>query len=311
MKIDRPLISVVIPVFNGEKWIIETIESVQQQTYSNIEIIIIDDGSIDNTNLVIKKLQKKHSNIQYFYQENSGPASARNNGIRQSNGKYIAFLDSDDVWLPHKLTTQLEFMDANNCHLSITNMSVVDEKLNKLYNQKKILPEGKKAIIAAFFENKIAMNTPTILVEKDVLLEKNIFFDEELRNREDHFFLMNFADKSKICLLDECLALRRVRNDSLSQMNLVEDIINKNLLFLDKALIKFPYLNFNKEMSRLLLGQATYYLKNNTTKNRLSILKKVIQSIKLNPYHIKAYSVFIITISFIDFNKIKKLAYRF
>lgn len=101
----EPLISVVIPTYNRAHYVCEAIDSVLAQTYKNIEIIAVDDGSTDNTKDII---QQYSSRIKYIYQNNAGPSAARNNGIKQSNGDLIAFLDSDDIWLAEKLERQVE-----------------------------------------------------------------------------------------------------------------------------------------------------------------------------------------------------------
>ena len=107
---EKELVSIITPCYNGEKYIAETIDSVLAQTYQNWEMLIIDDGSQDNSVEIIKKYVKKDSRIQLIQQENSGSASARNNGIRNCRGQYIALLDADDLWLPEFLEKQIEFM---------------------------------------------------------------------------------------------------------------------------------------------------------------------------------------------------------
>ena len=112
MKFDNsPLVSVVVPVFNGERYIQEAIESVYSQTYSNLEIIVVDDGSTDSSATKLAKFKS----ITYKQQNNSGPAVARNLGVQLARGEYIAFLDQDDVWMPRKLEEQVAcFSEAPN-----------------------------------------------------------------------------------------------------------------------------------------------------------------------------------------------------
>lgn len=106
LKSVTPLVSVIIPVYNGSKYILTAINSVIRQTYSNYEIIVIDDGSTDNTRQQLKKYQ---SQITYIFQENQGSAAARNVGIHLSKGELVAFLDSDDFWaMPEKLARQVD-----------------------------------------------------------------------------------------------------------------------------------------------------------------------------------------------------------
>ena len=109
-------VSVIIPFYNGIHWLCEAVESALNQTYSNIEIIIVNDGSTED---ITEFLKKFGDSIVYAYQKNQGAASARNYGIKLANGDYIAFLDADDIWLPTKLEKQIFFIEeigAMWCH---------------------------------------------------------------------------------------------------------------------------------------------------------------------------------------------------
>ncbi|MEO1184545.1 MAG: glycosyltransferase [Cyanobacteria bacterium J06636_27] len=110
MTATMPLISVIVPVYNGEKTIKETIESVLNQTFSNLELIIIDDGSQDSTLKVISDI--KDSRLKVFSYKNAGVAISRNRGIKKSVGEFIAFLDADDLWTSDKLEVQLEALQS-------------------------------------------------------------------------------------------------------------------------------------------------------------------------------------------------------
>jgi glycosyltransferase involved in cell wall biosynthesis len=107
---DGPLVSVVITTYNRANYVAETIESVARQTYTNVEIIVIDDGSTDDTSAIVERLAP---DVRYIWQENSERGAARNHGLRLAKGEFIAFLDSDDLWLPTKLEREVEFLDAN------------------------------------------------------------------------------------------------------------------------------------------------------------------------------------------------------
>ena len=116
--INQPLVSVVIPFYSGIEWLFEAIESVLAQTYENIEIIIINDGSPEDLSEFVKEYNDK---IRYVHQENRGAAAARNVGINLSKGEYIAFLDADDIWMPNKLKEQIYLMIKNKADWSHTN----------------------------------------------------------------------------------------------------------------------------------------------------------------------------------------------
>ena len=112
------MVSVIMPAYNSEEYIRESIESVLVQTYSNWELLIVDDGSTDKTASIVQEY--KDIRIHYLHQSNCGVAAARNHGIREARGRYVAFLDSDDLWLPEKLARQLQFMKEQNIVFSYT-----------------------------------------------------------------------------------------------------------------------------------------------------------------------------------------------
>ncbi|MFA6055620.1 MAG: glycosyltransferase family A protein [Thermodesulfovibrionales bacterium] len=128
---NNPLTSVIIPVYNGERYLAEAIESVLAQTYRPIEIIVVDDGSTDGSADVAKGF---HDNIRYVFQPNSGPPAARNTGLRMANGNVIGFIDADDLWSNNKLSLQLERLDNNSSaeivlgHLQFLLYRITDSK---------------------------------------------------------------------------------------------------------------------------------------------------------------------------------------
>lgn len=125
------LVSIIMPSYNTEKYIFESIESVIAQTYKNWELLIIDDCSEDLTIQIIQKYLKVYPNIFLIQLEkNSGAAVSRNKGIEKANGEYIAFLDSDDLWEENKLEIQINFMKENNCAFSFTEYMEIDEMGN-------------------------------------------------------------------------------------------------------------------------------------------------------------------------------------
>ena len=127
------LVSVITPCYNSEKFLDECISSVLNQTYKNWEMLIVDDNSSDNSSILINSYSKKDERIKPLYlNDNIGAAMARNKAISKAKGKYLAFLDSDDVWLPKKLEVQTNFMKKNNCSFVFSSYSVIsdDEKPN-------------------------------------------------------------------------------------------------------------------------------------------------------------------------------------
>ena len=126
------LISIIVPVYNSEKFIGDTIKTVEQQTYKNWELILVNDCSTDNSTSIIEEQIKKDNRIKLInLQENSGAAIARNNGIEEAKGRYIAFLDADDFWDKEKLKEQISFMKENNYAFTFTGYEFSDENGKK------------------------------------------------------------------------------------------------------------------------------------------------------------------------------------
>ncbi len=127
------LVSVITPSYKSEKFIAQTIESVLAQTYKNWEMIIVDDVSSDNSNKIIEKYINKDSRIKLIKLEiNSGPAIARNRAIKEAKGRYIAFLDADDLWKAEKLEKQIDFMNKSNLSFTYSSYDLIDEEDNDL-----------------------------------------------------------------------------------------------------------------------------------------------------------------------------------
>ncbi len=123
------LVSIITPVYNAEKYIQATVDSIQRQTYTNWELWLINDRSTDASASIIDAMAEADSRIKVVhFQENKGAAEARNRGLANASGKYIAFIDSDDVWHPEKLEKQLQFMLENHYEFTYTDLALVNEK---------------------------------------------------------------------------------------------------------------------------------------------------------------------------------------
>lgn len=150
----KELISIIVPVYNAEDFLADTIKTVQDQTYQNWEMILVDDYSKDNSIKVIQKAMKKDKRIKLFCQkQNGGAALARNRGIMEASGDYICFLDADDLWHKDKLQKQLNFMKENKCAFSFTGYQFVN-----VYGMK----NGKKVWVPKKISYKAALKNTTI-----------------------------------------------------------------------------------------------------------------------------------------------------
>jgi glycosyltransferase involved in cell wall biosynthesis len=167
-----PLISIVIPSYNQAKYIAYNLDSILAQTYSNFEVIFIDDGSKDNTAEILKSYSEKDSRIKYFYQNNSERAVARSHGISKANGKYVCLVDSDDTWLPHKLETQLAVMENDPeiilCYAPVNRIDSENKPLKNAARQQ----EGYSGLIYKHLLMRNFIPSVTPMIRASVL--KNI-----------------------------------------------------------------------------------------------------------------------------------------
>lgn len=139
---ERGLVSIITPIYNGAKYVSETIDSVLKQTYPHWEMIVVDDGSKDESPRIVSEYAKCDGRIILLQQPNGGSASARNNGIRNAKGQYIALLDADDLWEPAFLESQLELMKKKNAivvHASYKRINEKSEEILKPYRTKEIV----------------------------------------------------------------------------------------------------------------------------------------------------------------------------
>lgn len=128
---ENNLVSIITPIYNGERFVAQTIESVLAQTYTDWEMIIINDGSKDNSEKIVRQYTEQDSRIKLYSQPNGGSAAARNNGIRRAKGRYIALLDADDLWEPFFLESQLELMKKHDALLVYGSHKRIDENGNE------------------------------------------------------------------------------------------------------------------------------------------------------------------------------------
>lgn len=199
------LVSIITPSYNTAKFIDETIKSVQAQTYTNWEMIIVDDCSKDNTDEVVKPFLQD-SRIKYFKNEkNSGAAVSRNRALREAKGHWVAFLDSDDLWVPEKLEEQIAFMEKNEYYFSYTNYSEIDDDGKSLGT----LWTGPKKIGKARMTMFNYMGCLTVMYDRDYV---GLIQVGDIKKRNDYAIWVKVVKKCPAYLLDECLATYRVRS---------------------------------------------------------------------------------------------------
>src|SRR4026207_904759 len=132
-----PLVSIIIPVYNAEKYIEQTIRSVLKQTLEDFEIIILNDGSKDNSGSIIKRLQEEDKRIIYIPKSNTGVSDTRNTGINRASGKYLAFLDADDLWKPDNLEEKINALKQTGKKWVFSDLENIYEEDNTLFSERK------------------------------------------------------------------------------------------------------------------------------------------------------------------------------
>ena len=201
------MISVVIPSYNRALLVKRAAESVLAQSYKDLELIVVDDGSIDDTASIIKSLSD--SRVRYVYQKNSGACVARNNGIEHANGEYIAFHDSDDIWRVDKLECQLKYLEANQA-------DVVFCRMNKVCKGKVV------GVVSDYFKEgflapdllPMSIGTQTLLGKANVFKEQ--MFDPEMPRFQEFEMLVRIQKKYTIYCIDEFLVDYILQDDSIS-----------------------------------------------------------------------------------------------
>ncbi|MBP1222149.1 glycosyltransferase family 2 protein [Flavobacterium sp. 1355] len=205
------LVSIIIPTYNTEKFIRTTLQSVQNQTYQNWEMILVDDASTDRTVSVIEEFEKNDDRIKLFkLEKNSGNGFARNIALEKATGKYIAYLDADDLWFPNKLEKQIGFLKANNLHFTFSFYDCIDEEGNSL--NRRVKAPISLTYDQLFFCNYVG--NLTAIYDADYF-GKIIL--EATQKRQDWRLWLTILKQIQVTKpVPEPLAFYRIRKDSIS-----------------------------------------------------------------------------------------------
>lgn len=262
------LVSIIIPCYNAEKYIEETIVSVINQTYSNWELIIVNDGSTDNSFAIVKEFAEKDKRISFIEKSNSGVSDSRNKGLEKSKGDFIAFLDADDSWKPEYLEKQITNLQANQYTISYTACQLINQNGEKLNQQ--IRGENNPQL-DDFLIQKANYNTnPSGIVYKKECFEKVKGFDVNLSNNADQDILIQMLAKgNSIGYIDELLWDYRMHDNNMSK-NI--SVLEKDTLYLfNKCANQKLFTNFwfkQQCFSNLYLILAGSWWKNGNNKLR-------------------------------------------
>ncbi len=236
----QKLVSIITPSYNSSSFILQTIQSVVDQTYSNFELIIVDDCSADNTSEIIKKHQKEDSRIHFIQlEENSGPAIARNKGIEKATGSYMTFLDADDIWKSDFIEKSIQTIDRTGVPFVFSSYERRDEDLNPLLDD--FIVPNKVTYKDILKSNSISCLTAFLDIEQ---LGKK--YMPLIRKRQDMGLWLRYLKEIDYAYgIEEPLAIYRIRKSSLSRDK--------------KALIKYQW-EFYTKVEELGFLSSIYYM---------------------------------------------------
>jgi len=220
---DQPIVSVILPVFNGEQYLTQTLQSVFEQDYSPFEVIVVDDGSTDNSASIVRSFR----DVMYIYQPNQGVAVARNTGLAAGRGEFIAFIDQDDLWMPKKLSVQMDYM------LKHPDVYYVLSKQKMFLEPGCHLPGWLKK---EFLKEEQAGFLPSTLLCRKSVFELTGKFDPAYTAASDTDWFFRAKDAGiTMATIPEVLVKRRIHGRNQSYQ---AEIINRELLRISLASIR-------------------------------------------------------------------------
>jgi glycosyltransferase involved in cell wall biosynthesis len=237
---EGPLVSVIIPTYNRAGLIGETIDNVLRQTYANVEIIVVDDGSTDDTQSVLKSYGNR---IRWFVQENTGPAAARNRGSAMAKGEIVAFQDSDDAWHPTKLARQVSLLqrggDSVVCCLCNTNIELADRVVRSFENAP-VYPSIEEGIwlnVTEVLATRCILFNQAAAIRRDVLTRIG-GFDESFRLMEDVELALRLSLEGPWAFIREPLATRQAKLSRTLSHEATDRIVAENMVRIQQGALR-------------------------------------------------------------------------
>ncbi|MEW6620095.1 MAG: glycosyltransferase, partial [bacterium] len=277
-------ISIIIPTYNAENFLPQAINSVVEQTYQDIEIIVVDDGSTDNTKRIIEPFMDK---IYYIYKDNGGSASARNVGIKSAKGEYIAFLDADDIWLPQKLELQINlFRQCQEIDWIHTNLMLIDESGNIIGVRRVSDTLSGNIFKTLFMENWVL--TSSVMVKKDCFKMIGMF-DEALSRTEDYDFWLRLAHHYKCGYLEQPLVKYRIHPTQ--KIKKIDRLFFDEKAIIEKTIQNFPEIAGKSKLryGKLYFTWGRRYFEIGELQNAKKKFKIALTYQPLNPKYIIYY----------------------
>jgi len=296
------LISIIIPCYNQGLYLDETIASVLNQSYTNWECILINDGSTDNTASIIEKWESIDNRIKSHYKENGGLSSARNLGLEKANGDYIQFLDSDDILDSGKLYIALEYLKNNNLDIAVTNYARFTEDVKIITPPYYTLKQEFLNYNSVLYQWDTNFTIPIHCALFKASLFKSFQFPDALKAKEDwYMWTVLFYNKPKVGYVSDTLCFYRIHAKSMTGDNF-NHMINNTKLFYDLIKAVIPEEDYIKlielsnkkyiDKSAIESQKAQQIKQSNAFKigNKIEVILKKIGLNKLSQKIIKKYS---------------------
>ncbi len=262
MSKDLPLVSVIIPTYNRGWIVCEAVDSVLAQDYPNFEVLVVDDGSTDNTKDLLGKYK---DNIRVLYQKNRGVSAARNIGIKKANGEYIAFLDSDDLWEKKKISSQIDFFRKKPEALICQTEEIW------IRNGKRVNPKNKhKKPSGMIFEASLllCLVSPSAVMIKKTLFDSVGLFDENLPACEDYDLWLRISLEYPIYLTPEPFVIKKGGHDD--QLSAAHGLDKFRIMSLQKLLSDEKISEtYRKKTLSVLLTKCDIYAKGCEKRGRI------------------------------------------
>jgi len=255
------LISVILPVYNAEFYLKEAVESILNQTYTNFELIILNDGSSDNSLQIIEELMKYDSRIVLVNRENKGLVYTLNEGIKLAKGKYIARMDADDISLPNRFEKQIRLMENKNLDICGSHFLLIDKQNN--IQGLNLTPINHNMCVLSL-ASKVPFAHPSVMIRKEFLLKNNLLYGQsEYKIAEDFDLWMRMYEKdAKFGNVNDILFRYRILDNSLSKVNsiglakdtkkMLNDFLKNNKNNLIKILENLPKQSNDEEKALIV-----------------------------------------------------------
>ncbi|MWN31263.1 MULTISPECIES: glycosyltransferase family 2 protein [unclassified Gilliamella] len=270
MEIEMPLVSIIIPVYNSSKFILATLASLENQSYNNYEIILINDGSTDNSHNILENYKKKHNNVILYNQKNRGVSVARNKGIELSNGEFITFLDSDDTYSPNYLEKLLRRQKEENADLVYCGYNII-----KNSDKSTVVPclfkEGN--ILNFYLQRNGYFHFSGMLIRKNILLEKQIYFEVGRSISEDLLFTVQLLNNANCYCVKEHLFNYIQRPDSVMSSSWSKNKWLSDIKGREKILLYLTN-NYDKNNKKEVLQLASEFIFQREISYMIDCIKK-------------------------------------